>query len=98
MLRLPWRKTLTREFHASEFRIETIPPLTEGEYYHTDIIGLACVSTSGDDLGRCVAIENFGAGDVIEIERPSAKKFMIPVSAVTFEGGLIRVEDIFAGE
>ena len=27
MLRLPWRKTLTREFHASEFRIETIPPL-----------------------------------------------------------------------
>ena len=77
---------------------ESLPPLTEGEYYHTDIIGLACVSTSGDDLGRCVAIENFGAGDVIEIERPSAKKFMIPVSAVTFEGGLIRVEDIFAGE
>lgn len=27
MMRLPWRKTLTREFHGNEFRIETIPPL-----------------------------------------------------------------------
>lgn len=77
---------------------ESLPPLTEGEYYHTDIIGLACVSTDGEALGQCVAIENFGAGDVIEIERPNGKKFMAPVSAVTFEDGLIRVEDIFAGE
>lgn len=77
---------------------ESLPPLAEGEYYHTDIIGLACVSTDGEALGQCVAIENFGAGDVIEIERPNGKKFMAPVSAVTFEDGLIRVEDIFAGE
>jgi 16S rRNA processing protein RimM len=77
---------------------EALPPLTEGEYYHADIIGLACISESGEALGTCVAIENFGAGDVIEIERPTTKRFMVPVSAVAFEGQLIRVEDIFAAE
>jgi 16S rRNA processing protein RimM len=82
---------------------DLLPPLAEGEYYHTDIIGLTCVSVGGEALGTCVAIENFGAGDVIEIERPTenekpGKRFMVPVSAVTFEDKLIRVEDIFVGE
>jgi 16S rRNA processing protein RimM len=82
---------------------DLLPPLAEGEYYHTDIIGLTCVSVGGEALGTCVAIENFGAGDVIEIERPTenekpGKRFMVPVSAVTFEDKLIRVEDIFVGD
>jgi 16S rRNA processing protein RimM len=77
---------------------EALPPLAEGEYYHADIIGLACVSEGGEPLGLCVAIENFGAGDVIEIERPTTKRFMVPVSAVEFVGELIRVEDMFAAE
>jgi 16S rRNA processing protein RimM len=77
---------------------EALPPLAEGEYYHADIIGLACVSEGGEPLGLCVAIENFGAGDVIEIERPTTKRFMVPVSAVEFVGELIRVDDMFAAE
>ena len=48
---------------------DALPPLEEGEYYYTDLIGLACVSTEGEDLGVCIAVENFGAGDVIEVER-----------------------------
>lgn len=58
---------------------EALPPLAEGEYYHTDLLGLSCVSTTGEDLGLCVAIENFGAGDVIEIERADKKRFMVPM-------------------
>jgi 16S rRNA processing protein RimM len=77
---------------------ESLPPLADGEYYHADIIGLACVSESGEALGFCVAIENFGAGDVIEIERPTTKRFMVPVSAVEFVGDMIRVQDMFVGE
>lgn len=57
----------------------TLPPLGEGEYYHADLIGLPAVSTNGMDLGYIVAIENFGAGDVIEIERPDKKRFMVPM-------------------
>ena len=39
-----------------------LPPLAEGEYYYTDLIGLTAVSTSGEAIGTCVAVENFGAG------------------------------------
>lgn len=61
-----------------------LPPLAEGEYYHADLIGLAAVSTTGEALGTCVAVENYGAGDVIEIERPPedgkpGKRFMVPM-------------------
>jgi 16S rRNA processing protein RimM len=56
-----------------------LPPLEEGEYYHADLLGLACVATSGEALGTVVAIDNFGAGDVIEIERPDGKRFMVPM-------------------
>ena len=56
-----------------------LPPLEEGEYYHADLIGLAAVSTEGADLGEVIAVENFGAGDVIEIKRPNGKRFMVPM-------------------
>ena len=56
-----------------------LPPLEEGEYYHADLLGLACVSTTGAALGTVVAIDNFGAGDVIEIERLDGKRFMVPM-------------------
>ena len=59
----------------------SLPPLAEDEYYHTDLIGLAAVSTDGVSLGTVVAVENFGAGDVIEIERPTGKRFMVPMNA-----------------
>ena len=57
-----------------------LPPLEEGEYYHADLLGLAAVSDEGAALGTIIAIENFGAGDVIEIEKPDGKKFMVPMT------------------
>ena len=61
-----------------------LPPLADGEYYHADLIGLPCLSTEGETLGTVVLIENFGAGDVIEIERGpegplAGKRFMVPM-------------------
>jgi len=58
-----------------------LPPLEEGEYYHADLIGLAAVSDESEVLGTVVAVENFGAGDIIEIERPDGKRFMVPMRA-----------------
>ncbi len=60
---------------------EALPTLGEGEYYFSDLLGLPCVSTDGTDLGKCVAVENFGASDVLEIEKPDGKKFMVPMTA-----------------
>lgn len=63
-----------------------LPPLGEGEYYHADLLGLPAVSTTGEALGHVVAIDDFGAGDVLEIERPgedgkAGRRFMIPMTA-----------------
>ena len=57
-----------------------LPPLDEGEYYHADLIGLAALSDTGEPLGTVVAVENFGAGDILEIERPDGKRFMVPMT------------------
>ena len=58
-----------------------LPSLGEGEFYHADLIGLRAVSTDGGELGVCVAVENYGAGDVLEIERADGKRFMVPMRA-----------------
>lgn len=55
-----------------------LPPLEEGEYYHADLIGLRCESVAGEPLGTVVGVENYGAGDLLEIERPDGKKALIP--------------------
>ncbi|WP_088309660.1 ribosome maturation factor RimM [Novosphingobium sp. B 225] len=64
----------------------SLPALDEGEYYYTDLIGLPAVSDLGEDLGTCIAVENFGAGDLLEVERPAVdgkrgKRFMVPMRA-----------------
>ena len=55
-----------------------LPPLEEGEYYHADLIGLPCESEGGEPLGKVVAVENFGAGDLLEIEKLDGKTSLIP--------------------
>ena len=56
-----------------------LPPLEAGEYYHADLLGLPAVSSDGTALGEVSAVENFGAGDVLEITRPTGKRFMVPM-------------------
>lgn len=64
-----------------------LPALGEGEYYHHDLLGLPAVSTVGEALGTVVLIDNFGAGDILEVERPvdadgkAGKRFMVPMNA-----------------
>lgn len=63
---------------------EALPPLGEGEFYHVDLLGLLVVSDAEEVVGRVLAIENFGATDIIEITREPApekgpKTFMVPM-------------------
>ena len=60
-----------------EIEREQLPPLEPGEYYHSDLIGLPCVDEGGRALGIVVAVENFGAGDLLEVER-AGKRSLIP--------------------
>ena len=65
-----------------------LPPLEGGEYYHVDLIGLPAVDGEGNALGTVVAVENYGAGDLLEIERADGKRSLIP-----FRDGIADLED-----
>ena len=76
-----------------------LPPLEEGEYYYADLLGLAAISDAGESLGTVVAVENFGAGDVIEVERPNGKRFMVPMikaAVPEWNGERVVVTAVFA--
>jgi 16S rRNA processing protein RimM len=74
-----------------------LPPLQEGEYYHADLLGLPCQSDAGEQLGTVVAVENFGAGDILEIEKPDAKRAMVPFreGIADLADGRIVVDPVF---
>ena len=74
-----------------------LPPLEEGEYYHADLIGLPCESPAAEPLGTVVEVANFGAGDILEIERPDGKRAMIPFrpGIADLEAGRIIADPLF---
>ena len=65
-----------------------LPPLEEGEYYHADLLGLPAFDRDGRQVGTVAAVENFGAGDLLEIEGPDGKRSLIP-----FKPGIADLED-----
>lgn len=74
---------------------EALPPLAEGEYYHADLVGLPVVTPDGASIGTVLTIEDFGAGDILDIERPDGKSFMAPMHAVTVEPDRLVIDPIF---
>ena len=66
----------------------TLPPLERGEYYHVDLIGLPAVDRIGKSIGRVVAVENYGAGDLLEIDVEGGGSSLIP-----FRPGIADLED-----
>ena len=65
-----------------------LPPLEEGEYYHADLIGLAAVDSAGNSIGKVTSVENYGAGDLLEVETLAGKRSLIP-----FRDGIADLED-----
>ena len=65
-----------------------LPPLEEGEYYHSDLIGLPCVDREDQAVGVVALVENFGAGDLLEIEFPNGRRSLIP-----FRDGIADLKD-----
>ena len=60
-------------------RREQLPPPDEDEFYYDDLVGLAAVSRDGAPLGRVVALNNYGAGDVLEIRHEGgAESLLLP--------------------
>ena len=54
---------------------DDLPKLNENEYYQTDLIGLS-VNQRGNIIGRVACIQNFGAGDILELENGDMVSFI----------------------
>jgi 16S rRNA processing protein RimM len=70
---------------------DALPLLAEGEFYHADLLGLPVMTDTGEAIGTVLAIENFGATDIIEITRDPApekgpKTFMVPMTPAAVIG------------
>ena len=46
---------------------DKLPAPDEDEFYHTDLIGLEARLETGEPVGKIIKVENFGAGDLLEI-------------------------------
>mgnify|MGYP000117835324 CR=1 FL=1 len=69
----------------SVFR-EALPGLADDEFYFSDLIDLTVVTNTGEAVGRVCAVENYGATDIVEIEKPDGKKFMVPLARQAVPG------------
>ncbi|MBZ4021041.1 16S rRNA processing protein RimM [Rhodobacter sp. TJ_12] len=73
---------------------DRLPSLPDDEFYHTDLIGLAVHDTGGAVLGKVRAVQNFGAGDILEIYAPGRKTtLMLP-----FTRAVVPTVDLAAGK
>jgi 16S rRNA processing protein RimM len=49
---------------------DRLPEPEEDEFYVTDLIGLALRSPDGEALGTIRSVQDFGAGDLLEVQPP----------------------------
>jgi 16S rRNA processing protein RimM len=57
---------------------DLLPGEEEDEYYHADLIGLAAQDLGGATLGTVIAVHDFGAGEMLEVELVPKGVAMIP--------------------
>lgn len=71
---------------------ERLPEAGEEEYYHVDLIGLEARDEAGVAFGRVVAVQDFGAGELLEIETRPGRTVFVP-----FTRAAVPVVDLDAG-
>ena len=75
---------------------DALPEAEAEEFYHADLIGLRAEDEEGRLIGHIRGIHNFGAGDVLDIEKPDGSDALLPftrefVPTVDVPGGRVIV-------
>ncbi|CAN7162323.1 ribosome maturation factor RimM [Phenylobacterium sp. LjRoot219] len=55
-----------------------LPAPDEDEFYLIDLVGLAVVTPAGEALGVVRSVQDFGAGDLLEIQPPQGASWYLP--------------------
>jgi len=72
---------------------DRLPAAKPGEYYHFDLVGLDAVAPDGTAIGHVIAVENFGAGDLLEIRLKDSRQ----TEYVPFTNACVPEVDLAAG-
>ncbi len=73
---------------------DKLPDPDDGEFYYADLVGLTAVSPDGAPIGEIVAVQNYGAGDLLEIRVTGAKE----TELVPFNDAFVPQVDIAGGK
>lgn len=79
-----------------------LPATDEEEFYHADLVGLEARDLAGGVIGRISGVQDFGAGDILEIRFADGRNAFVPFSkaavpAVDVKGGTITIDPVAAG-
>lgn len=92
-------RTAAEALKGTQFFVsrETLPAAAEDEFYFTDLLGLAVVGQGGEPVGTVRAVENFGGGDMLEIDDARGGVSTIPftraaVPEVNIDAGRVVVD------
>lgn len=72
------------------------------EFYHADLIGLEARDETGAALGRVAGLQDFGAGDILELRLASGTAVFVPFSraavpVVDVAGGFVVIDRVAGG-
>ncbi|MGA0533089.1 ribosome maturation factor RimM [Hansschlegelia sp. KR7-227] len=68
-------------------------PADEDEFYHADLIGLRAETEDGSAVGEIVAVQNFGADDLLEIRLAGARRTVL----LPFTAAVVPTVDVAGG-
>ncbi len=71
---------------------KNFPELENDEYYQSDLIGLMVVDGHGENIGKVKSLQNYGAGDILEIFYKGS------TALIPFTRAIVPTVDISAGK
>ncbi len=58
---------------------ESLPKIeNENSFYFSDLVGIKALNDAGKEIGEIIAVQNFGAGDLLEIKPPMGESYYLP--------------------
>ena len=78
----------------------TLPAPDADSYYHADLIGLTVRDAAANHRGVVIAVHNFGAGDLLEVQPPAGESVHVPFTAdavpeIDVASGILRTDAVW---